>query len=121
HVNRTPIAGFVKHLSYTPGKHLLTYLNAASEYNEHSSVLIEGERINCLVHQIVGPIVRRVVYWLEPEQEVAKGELFGMMKFGSRLDIYLPADRVDVCIKPGDPVQAGLTIVARIKPQGDGA
>jgi len=121
HVNRTPMEGVIKHLSYTPGKHLLTYSNASSEYNEHSSVLIEGNEIQCLVCQIVGPIVRRVVYWLDLNQEVSKGELFGMMKFGSRLDIYVPADRVDICVEPGDTVQAGLTVVARIKSKGEPA
>ena len=112
HVNRSPIAGKVTQLGYTPGKHLLTIQNAASEYNEHSTILIEGERTRCLVKQIVGPVVRRVVYWLEMNQVLGKGAVIGMMKFGSRLDMYFPKADVDVTITKGSVVKAGETVVA---------
>ena len=115
HVNRSPLAGNVTRLGYTPGKHLLTIQNAASEYNEHSSILIEGEQTRCLVKQIVGPLVRRVVYWLQEGQTLAKGERIGMMKFGSRLDMYFPRDAVDVKVVRGDNVQAGITVVATVR------
>lgn len=115
HTNRTPIRGVVKHLGYTPGKHLLTIRDEASEYNEHSTIYIENEKTRCLLRQIVGPIVRRVVYWLEEGQQLAAGDIIGMMKFGSRLDTYLPADQAEVCVKKGDPVTAGLTVIARLK------
>lgn len=115
HVNRAPLGGVVKGLSYTPGKHLLTISNASSEHNEHSSILIEGTQTRCLVKQIVGPIVRRVVYWLEMEQNLNKGDRIGMMKFGSRMDIYLPASDVDVTIKKGDRVWAGETVIASVR------
>lgn len=115
HVNRAPIAGTVKALDYTPGKHILTIQQAASEFNEHSSILIEGRRTTCLVKQIVGPIVRRVVYWLSPDQQLAVGERIGMMKFGSRLDVFLPTADVNVLVKKGDRVFAGITAIARIK------
>jgi phosphatidylserine decarboxylase len=115
HVNRAPIGGTVKGLAYTPGKHLLTISNASSEYNEHSSILIEGSRTRCLVKQIVGPVVRRVVYWLELEQALAKGDRIGMMKFGSRMDIYLPAADVEVVVKKGDRVRAGETVIATLR------
>jgi len=115
HVNRTPLAGTVTALAYTPGKHQLTYLNAASEWNEHSAILIEGRGTRCLVKQIVGPIVRRVVYWLELQQRLAPGERIGMMKFGSRLDMYFPAAEVDALVQPGDRVRAGVTAVARLR------
>ena len=115
HVNRAPIAGTVKALAYTPGKHLLTIQQAASEYNEHSSIVIEGSRTRCLVKQIVGPIVRRVVYWLDVGQQLGPGERIGLMKFGSRLDVFLPVADVDVLVKKGDRVFAGITAIARIK------
>lgn len=115
HVNRAPIAGTIAALEYTPGRHLLTIRNEASEVNEHSSIVIEGRRTRCLVKQIVGPIVRRVVYWLTVGQAVEAGERIGMMKFGSRLDIYLPEEDVEVLVKRGDRVKAGLTAIARIK------
>jgi phosphatidylserine decarboxylase len=68
-----------------------------------------------LVKQIVGPVARRVVYWVEPGQIIKKGEPIGMMKFGSRLDMYFPRDDVDVVVKKGDKVRAGETVVARLK------
>jgi phosphatidylserine decarboxylase len=115
HVNRAPMAGKVSDLMYKPGKHLLTRSNASSEHNEHSRILIEGEDTTCLVHQIVGPLVRRVVYWLSLEQSLDKGDRIGIMKFGSRLDVYLPADDVEVLISEGQKVKAGLTPIARMK------
>jgi phosphatidylserine decarboxylase len=71
-----------------------------------------------LVTQIVGPVVRRVVYWLSHETPtpVKAGDRIGMMKFGSRLDIYLPVADVDVLVKHGDRVRAGETVIARTKP-----
>ena len=115
HVNRAPIGGVVKGLDYTPGKRLLTMQNAASEYNEHSSIYIEGENVNCLVKQIVGPVVRRVVYWLKDDQELKRGDRIGIMKFGSRMDIYFPHAAVEIIVKEGDKVKAGETIVAHLK------
>lgn len=115
HVNRSPLGGVVKGLAYTPGKHLLTISNASSEHNEHSSILVEGESTRCLVKQIVGPVVRRVVYWLEMEQNLSKGDRIGMMKFGSRMDIYLPASDVEVIVKKGDRVRAGESVVATLR------
>lgn len=114
HVNRSPLAGTVTQLGYTPGKHLLTIQNAASEHNEHSTILIEGESTRCLVKQIVGPIVRRVVYWLDPNQKIGRGERIGMMKFGSRLDMIFPKSDVEVVVNKGDVVRGGVTVVARL-------
>ena len=115
HVNRAPIGGEVKHLGYTPGRHLLTIQEASAEYNEHSTILIDGPRTSCLVRQIVGPLVRRVIYWLDLGQTLKTGDRIGMMKFGSRLDVYLPAEDVEVLVRKGDRVFAGITAVARIK------
>ncbi len=115
HVNRAPLGGEVAALAYTPGKHLLTMNNASSEHNEHSSIYIQGTETDCLVKQIVGPVVRRVVYWLEGNQVIARGDRIGMMKFGSRMDIYLRAADVDVTIKKGDRVRAGETVIARCR------
>jgi phosphatidylserine decarboxylase len=115
HVNRAPMGGRVTALAYTPGRHLLTLQNAASEYNEHSSILVEGPQTRCLVKQIVGPVVRRVVYWLSLEQTLDKGDRIGMMKFGSRLDMYFPKPDVRVVVKKGDRVRAGVTVVAMIE------
>lgn len=114
HVNRAPIQGTVTELGYTPGRHLLTMQNKASDVNEHSRILIQNGDLSCLVKQIVGPLVRRVVYWLEPRQILARGEQIGMMKFGSRLDTYLPEEKVQVVVQPGETVRAGETVIATI-------
>jgi len=113
HVNRAPIGGKVEFLKYYPGKRYFTFQEKSSLYNQHSSILIGNDRTHCLVNQIVGPVARRVVYWLKLGQEVKTGEKIGMMKFGSRLDMYLPKADVEVLVKPGDKVRAGLTVVAK--------
>lgn len=117
HVNRAPMAGHSMFLGYFPGRRFFAFREKSSELNQHNKILIEAPRMRCLVTQIVGPVVRRVVYWLSHETPtlVKAGDRIGMMKFGSRLDIYLPAADVDVLVKRGDRVRAGETVIARIK------
>ncbi len=115
HVNRHAMGGTIVEAGYTPGRHLFTIDPKSSEYNEHSSILVQGEKTRCLERQIVGPIVRRVVYWQEAGARVEKGQRLGMMKFGSRMDLYFPADEVEAVVKRGDKVAAGLTVIARLK------
>lgn len=116
HVNRLSIGGTVTQCEYRHGKHLLTMDERSSLYNQHSIVMVEDkDGLRCLHKQITGPIVRRVIFWLEKGQPVRRGGILGMMKFGSRMDIWLPADRVEVCVKPGDPVRAGETVIAKRK------
>ena len=117
HVNRAPISGKSAFLGYFPGKHLFTFQEKSSEVNQHNKILITGDKTRCLVCQIVGPVCRRVLYWPAHDKDVdiTTGDRIGMMKFGSRLDMYLPADEVEVIVKPGDTVRAGETIVAHIR------
>ena len=117
HVNRAPISGTATFLGYFPGKRLFTFQEKSSDLNQHNKILIEGDHTRCLVNQIVGPVCRRVVYWLphDTPTAIALGDRIGMMKFGSRLDIYLPADTVDIMTEVGDTVRAGETIIARIR------
>jgi len=115
HVNRAPIGGKIEALKYSPGKRYFTFEEKSSEFNQHNSILIAGAQTRCLVKQIVGPVARRVVHWLETGQVVEKGERIGMMKFGSRLDMIFPSDEVDVVIRLGDRVQAGVTVIGTIK------
>ncbi len=116
HVNRLSIGGKVTKCEYRHGKHLLTMDERSSLYNQHSIILVEDKTgLRCLHKQITGPIVRRVVYWVEQGQDVGRGDVLGMMKFGSRMDIWLPADKVEVTVKPGDPVRAGETVIAKRK------
>lgn len=118
HVNRSPIVGCVRFAAYYPGKRFFTFQEKSSEFNQHSSILIQGSTTSCLVNQIVGPVARRVVYWLAPGQNLAKGERIGMMKFGSRLDMYFPRSDVEVTVSRGQTVRAGETVVARLKQKG---
>ena len=115
HVNRAPLAGKVELAQFYPGARYFTFEEKSSELNQHSSIVIRGEKTSCVVKQIVGPVARRVVYWIEPGQVLKKGDRIGMMKFGSRLDMYFPRADVDVLVKKGDKVRAGETIVARLK------
>jgi phosphatidylserine decarboxylase len=117
HVNRAPIAGNSKFLGYFPGKHFFTFKEKSSDVNQHNSILIGNADTVCLVNQIVGPVARRVVYWPDSTRPVpvARGARIGMMKFGSRLDMYFPADEVDITVHEGQFVRAGETIVARVR------
>ena len=116
HVNRFPIGGSSTFLGYFPGKRLFTFDEKSSEVNQHNSVLVEGEGTACLIRQIVGPVCRRVVYWLRPDRAVTvrRGQRFGMMKFGSRLDMYFPKDDIEILARVGEQVHAGTTVIARI-------
>ena len=118
HVNRHVMSGVIRAAGYTPGRHLFTMDARSSEYNEHSSILIEGAKTRCLERQIVGPVVRRVVYWQDVGQRVEKGQRLGMMKFGSRMDVYFPAADVETTVIRGDKVMAGVTVIARLKKAG---
>ena len=117
HVNRAPIGGSSSFLGYFPGKHFLTLREKSSERNQHNSILIENDKTCCLINQIVGPICRRVVYWPDHNKQVQlnPGDRFGMMKFGSRLDIYLPKDDITVIATTEQEVTAGETIIAKLQ------
>jgi phosphatidylserine decarboxylase len=119
HVNRVPMDGEVAFADYFAGARYFTFQEKSSDLNQHSSILIKGERTSCLVNQIVGPVARRIVYWVEAGQSVKKGDRLGMMKFGSRLDMYFPKGDVVVTVKPGDKVRAGETVVARLVSRDD--
>lgn len=121
HVNRAPLAGRSTFLGYFPGKRLFTFQAKSSEVNQHNKILIEGRHTRCLICQIVGPVCRRVVYWPSHDRsvELGLGERIGMMKFGSRLDMYFPASDVEVTAKPGERVRAGETIIARSRTNKD--
>ncbi len=111
HVNRIPHEGEVKKISYYPGKFFPADLNKASRDNERNAVFIEtekGEKI-CVV-QIAGLIARRIICNINEGDKPARGQRFGMICFGSRLDIYLPAD-TKLNVNINDTVKAGTTIL----------
>jgi phosphatidylserine decarboxylase len=116
HINRFPVSGTVTALNYHPGKFLSADLDKASVENERQSVVIktkDGEHTVVCV-QIAGLIARRIVCYLEEEQEMQGGERFGLIRFGSRADIYLPAG-VNPKVVEGQTAIAGETILADLK------
>lgn len=115
HVNRTPISGLLEYVQYHPGKYLMAWDHRASDLNERADFGVEhssGTKI--FFRQITGFLARRIVYHIEEGDQLKAGERFGMMKFGSRMDIVVPAD-VEVNIAEGDRAVAGETILATIK------
>ena len=110
HVNRMPISGKVTYLEYKKGKFLAAFADEASDINEQSIIGIEKGNRKVLFKQIAGLIARRVIYRIEKGQEVKQGELFGMIKFGSRLDILMP-ETVKVKVQLKQKVKGGLSII----------
>ncbi|MBZ5589892.1 MAG: phosphatidylserine decarboxylase [Acidobacteriia bacterium] len=114
HVNRAPVGGIVREVRTVPGTKLPAFRDKASDLNEHSFVLIEGHFGAVAYKQIAGAVARRVVCDLKPGQAVQRGERVGLIKFGSRVDLFLPGDAV-VEIAPGQRTRAGITAVARLE------
>lgn len=111
HVNRVPVSGRVTRVSYTPGRFLPAYRPDAAAQNEHSEIWIDHGGRLVVVRQVVGILARRVVCRLESGAEVLAGDRFGIMKFGSRMDIFLP-ESAQICVAVGDVVRAGETRIA---------
>jgi len=107
HVNRVPHEGIVKKISYYPGKFFSANLDKASRLNEHNAVFLETETgSNICFVQIAGLVARRIICRAQEEDRVLRGQRFGMICFGSRLDVYLPENtRLEVAV--GDTVRAG--------------
>jgi phosphatidylserine decarboxylase len=118
HVNRSPVAGRVERIVYRPGKFINAELDKASEDNERNSLVIAtpGGRIG--VVQIAGLVARRIVSFVREGQSLAAGERFGLIRFGSRLDVYLP-EGAKPLVSEGQTAVAGETVVADFK-LGDG-
>ena len=118
HVNRSPVAGRIERIAYRPGKFINAELDKASEDNERNSLMIAtpGGRIG--VVQIAGLVARRIVSFVREGQSLAAGERFGLIRFGSRLDVYLP-DGAKPLVSEGQTAVAGETVLADFR-LGDG-
>ncbi len=117
HVNRAPIAGKVTAVAYRPGLFLNASLDKASADNERNALAIEmadGRKI--AVVQIAGLVARRIVCWTKPGQSLRTGERFGLIRFGSRLDVYLP-DGIELQVALGQTMVAGETVIATLGAQ----
>lgn len=115
HINRTPISGQVKYFKYHPGKYLLAWNPKSSTDNERTTFVIEDEddNVEILMRQIAGTVARRIKFYVEEGDDVKQGAEFGFIKFGSRVDLFLPVD-AQLNVKVGDKVKGGQTIIARI-------
>jgi len=115
HVNRIPASGVVGELAYRQGKFLNASFDKASDHNERMAILLQlFEGPELVVVQIAGLVARRIVCSLKKGQHVSRGERFGLIRFGSRLDVYLPED-ARVNVQPGQRVRAGETVLATLQ------
>jgi len=114
HVNRSPVTGRVENIVYQPGKFLNADLDKASADNERNSLVIATGNTRVAVVQIAGLVARRIVCFVRVGQPVGIGERFGMIRFGSRLDVYLPED-VAPLVAVGQTAVAGETVIADLK------
>lgn len=111
HVNRMPFSGTVKKITYTPGKFYSADSDRGGMYNENCTTIVEGQTgVKLAFVQVAGLVARRIVNLLEPGDTPAKGERIGIIRFGSRVDIYVPAGS-SIAVEVGQKVRAGETIL----------
>lgn len=113
HVNRMPVAGTIERVAYRPGKFVNADLDKASEDNERNGLAIATSHGTIGVVQIAGLVARRILCWAKVGEELAAGQRFGMIRFGSRLDVYLPLGAYQVLVAEGQTAIAGETVLAR--------
>ncbi|WBO84239.1 phosphatidylserine decarboxylase family protein [Hymenobacter yonginensis] len=115
HITRNPISGIVRYFKYHPGNYLVAWHPKSSTKNERTTVVVESEAGPfVLFRQIAGAMARRIVWYVNEGDEVSQGEEFGFIKFGSRVDIFVPID-TEVKVQIGEKVKGGQTIVAQLK------
>ncbi|RSK50748.1 phosphatidylserine decarboxylase family protein [Hymenobacter rigui] len=115
HITRNPISGIVRYFKYHPGNYLVAWHPKSSTKNERTTVVVESEAGPfVLFRQIAGAMARRIVWYVNEGDEVSQGEEFGFIKFGSRVDIFVPVD-TEVKVQIGEKVKGGQTIIAQLK------
>lgn len=114
HVNRAAIGGTVQYAKYHPGKYLVAWHPKSSTENERTTVVIKNTKVEILLRQIAGAVARRIKYYVKPGQQLKQGEEFGFIKFGSRVDLFLPLD-AEVKVKIGQKVKGNLDVIAQCK------
>jgi phosphatidylserine decarboxylase len=113
HVNRSPAAGTITRLEYKPGKFLAAWAEKASLENEQNVFTLASEHGEIVFKQIAGWVARRVVSWKKTGDSVGRGELVGLVRFGSRVDLWLPQG-AEIAVKVGDNVKGGSSVIARM-------
>jgi len=113
HINRIPVTGKVIHYKYHPGKYLVAWHPKSSTKNERNTIVIQkSENRILLVRQIAGAVARRIVCQLKPGDDVRQGQELGFIKFGSRVDVFLPLD-AEILVRPDQMVKGNVDILAR--------
>lgn len=115
HVNRSPIAGEIKEIRYQPGQFLVASREEASAQNEQNTVTVAGDGTTVIFKQIAGLIARRIECWKKPGQQVGRGERIGLIKFGSRVDVFFGPEW-EIAVRTGERVRAGFSVIARRRP-----
>lgn len=119
HVNRAPISGKVVYTNYHPGKYLVAWNPKSSLLNERTSVVMENKITGpILFRQIAGAVARRIAIYCKPNNQLRAGEEFGFIRFGSRMDIFLPLNS-EIMVKIGDKPIGGETVIARVLKDSD--
>lgn len=114
HVNRMPVGGTISYCTYHPGKYLVAWHPKSSTENERTTVAVKtDEGVEILFRQIAGALARRIKCYVQKGQRLEQGDEFGFIKFGSRVDVFVPLD-AEVLVKPGDKTTAGKTVIARL-------
>ena len=117
HMNRAPVAGRITRIEYRPGRFLPAY-NEGSNDNELNEVWIDHHGRTVVYRQVVGMLARRIVCRVNEGERVARGQRVGLMKFGSRMDVFVPVDAT-LCVSVGQRVVGGETVLARFGSDGD--
>jgi phosphatidylserine decarboxylase len=119
HVNRSPVSGRIERIVYTPGRFINADLDKASEHNERNGFVIDTGTVRVGVVQIAGLIARRIISFVSEGQPIGAGERIGMIRFGSRVDVYLP-DGLSPLVAEGQAAIAGETVLADARLNNDG-
>jgi len=114
HMNRYPISGKLKYQKYHKGKYLVAWDPKSSTDNERNTIVIENERFTLLVRQIAGAVARRIKWYGKENEDVVQGEQLGFIKFGSRLDLFIPLD-AKIKVNLEQEVRAGKTVIAEFE------
>lgn len=115
HITRNPVSGIVKYFKYHPGNYFVAWHPKSSTQNERTTVVVESTAgPEVLFRQIAGAMARRIVWYVNEGDEVSQGEEFGFIKFGSRVDVFVPLD-TDIKVELGQKTKGGQTVIAQLK------
>ena len=115
HVNRNPVTGLIKYFKYHPGKYLVAWHPKSSTENERTTIVYEVHKgVEILVRQIAGAVARRIKWYVDTDQSVIQGHEFGFIKFGSRVDLFLPMD-TEINVQIGQKTIGGKTVIATLQ------